>query len=401
MIDDQPTPKPSAAVLPYAWVILVVVYLASVVAPFNQFKVPPIMPILIDNFQITLAQAGSLMSLIALVGLLLALPGGIILQRLSPKVTAVIAMGFIAIGSVIGALAGTFSILMVSRLLEGVGIGLIGVAAPATIAAWFPPERQGTPMGIWATWVPVGTVAMYNLAPLLASSWGWQAVWWSGVIFALLMMLISALLLKSPPVQGDNIPHPAIDLRTLQIALTNRDIWLLSLGFACFNFVFVSFSTYYPTFLNEIRGYNLGEAALIASIATMVIILSAPMAGLLSDWIGSRRLLFTIPYLLVALLLLLPFRVLGWQIIAVMVALGIIVGAIPTATFTAAPELMHKPYLAGVGLAVILVGQYSGQLLGPLFFGYLVEFQGWVTSGDLLIPFCILALISGWLVRIR
>jgi predicted MFS family arabinose efflux permease len=401
MIDDQPAPKPSVAVLPYAWVILVVVYLASVVAPFNQFKVPPIMPILIDNFQITLAQAGSLMSLIALVGLLLALPGGIILQRLGPKVTAVIAMGFIAIGSVIGALAGTFSILMVSRLLEGVGIGLIGVAAPATIAAWFPPERQGTPMGIWATWVPVGTVAMYNLAPLLASSWGWQAVWWSGVIFALLMMLISALLLKSPPIQGDNIPHPAIDLRTLQVALTSRDIWLLSLGFACFNFVFVSFSTYYPTFLNEIRGYNLGEAALIASIATMVIIFSAPMAGLLSDWIGSRRLLFTIPYLLVALLLLLPFRVLGWQIIAVMVALGIVVGAIPTATFTAAPELMRKPYLAGVGLAVILVGQYSGQLLGPLFFGYLVESQGWVTSGDLLIPFCILALISGWLVRIR
>jgi predicted MFS family arabinose efflux permease len=401
MIDDQPAPKPSVAVLPYAWVILVVVYLASVVAPFNQFKVPPIMPILIDNFQITLAQAGSLMSLIALVGLLLALPGGIILQRLGPKVTAVIAMGFIAIGSVIGALAGTFSILMVSRLLEGVGIGLIGVAAPATIAAWFPPERQGTPMGIWATWVPVGTVAMYNLAPLLASSWGWQAVWWSGVIFALLMMLISTLLLKSPPLRDQHIPHPTLDMQTLRVALTNRDIWLLSLGFACFNFVFVSFSTYYPTFLNEIRGYNLGEAALIASIATMVIIFSAPMAGLLSDWIGSRRLLFTIPYLLVALLLLLPFRVLDWQIIAVMVALGIIVGAIPTATFTAAPELMRKPYLAGVGLAVILVGQYSGQLLGPLFFGYLVEIQGWVTSGDLLIPFCILALISGWLVRIR
>jgi predicted MFS family arabinose efflux permease len=401
MIDDQPTLKPSAAVLPYAWVILVVVYLASVVAPFNQFKVPPIIPILIDNFQITLAQAGSLMSLVAFMGLLLALPGGIILQRLGPKVTAVIAMGFIAGGAAVGALAANFSILMVSRLLEGVGIGLIGVAAPATIAAWFPPERQGTPMGIWATWVPVGTVAMYNLAPLLASTWGWQAVWWMGVVFALLMLLFSAVLLKSPPVQGQNVPHPVIDFRTLRLALASRDIWLLSLGFACFNFVFVSFSTYYPTFLNEIRGYNLGESGFIASIATMLIIFSSPVAGLLSDWIKSRRLLFTIPYLLIAVLLLLPFRVLGWQIVAVMVALGIIVGAIPTATFTAAPELMRKPYLAGVGLAVILVGQYSGQLLGPLFFGYLVEMQGWVTSGDLLIPFCVLAFISGWLVRIR
>jgi len=242
---------------------------------------------------------------------------------------------------------------------------------------------------------------MYNLAPLLASSWGWQAVWWSGCIFALVMMAFSALLLKSPPVQDLTAPHPVVDLRSMRSALANRDIWLLSLGFACFNFVFVSFSTYYPTFLNEIRGYNLGEAGFIASLATMVLIFSSPLAGVVSDWIGSRRLLFTIPYLLIALLLLFPFRVLDWQIIVVMIVLGIIIGAIPTATFTAAPELMRKPYLAGVGLAVILVGQYAGQLLGPVFFGYLVDVRGWTTAGDLMIPFCILALISGWLVRIR
>ena len=60
------------------------------------------------------------------------------------------------------------------------GIGLIGVIAPATIAMWFPLARQGVPMGIWATWVPVGSVLMYNLAPALAAARGWQAVWWLG-----------------------------------------------------------------------------------------------------------------------------------------------------------------------------------------------------------------------------
>ena len=46
----------------YAWVILVVVYFAGVVAPFNQFKVPPIMPLLMARFHLDLTQAGLLMS---------------------------------------------------------------------------------------------------------------------------------------------------------------------------------------------------------------------------------------------------------------------------------------------------------------------------------------------------
>ena len=56
--------KPAVQVLPYAWVILAVVYLASVAAPLNQFKVPPIMPVLMQELGIDLAGAGSLMSVI-------------------------------------------------------------------------------------------------------------------------------------------------------------------------------------------------------------------------------------------------------------------------------------------------------------------------------------------------
>ena len=61
-------------IIPYAWVILAVVYFASVVAPFIQFKIPPIMPVLMQTFQIDLTQAGLLMSIIAMIGLVLALP---------------------------------------------------------------------------------------------------------------------------------------------------------------------------------------------------------------------------------------------------------------------------------------------------------------------------------------
>ncbi len=253
----QPVPtQEKSAITPYAWVILTVVYFASVVAPLNQFKIPPIMSVLMERFQIDLTQAGLLMSIIALIGLVLALPTGIILQRMGPKVALLIALGLIAIGASIGALSINFSGLLVSRVVEGLGMGLMGVTAPVTIAMWFPADRQGTPMGIWATWVPIGSVTAYNLAPMLAPALGWEAVWWIGAGFALVMMIFSGLLITRAP--GSEPADSSIrETHSLRRALSNRDIWLLAVQFACFNLALVSIGTYYPTFLNQARGYSL------------------------------------------------------------------------------------------------------------------------------------------------
>lgn len=399
------TPQPIASqekhpILPYAWVILAVVYFASVVSPFNQFKIPPLMPVLMQTFQIDLTQAGLLMSMIAMIGLLLALPTGIILQRLGPKAALLTALGLMAIGAGTGALSNSFTGLLVSRVIEGVGMGLMGVTAPATIAMWFPPERQGTPMGIWATWVPIGSVFIYNLSPILAASLGWQSIWWIGAGFAVVMMVISGLLITRPPAQGQ-LDRQAPARLNVREALANRNIWLLALAFACMNLTMISLATYYTTFLNEVRGYALGQAAFLSSITTLVVLFSAPAAGWLSDRIGSRRLVLSLPFLVMAVSFLFPFHVTGWQIIALMAAQGLIVGAIPTAAFAAASEVMRKPEWAGLGLAVVLIGQNIGQLLGPILFGEVVKSSGWPMAGYIMIPFCLLGFISGRMMKIR
>lgn len=389
-----------SSIAPYAWVILAVVYFASVVAPFNQFKIPPIMPVLMQTFQIDLTQAGLLMSVVAMIGLILALPTGILLQRLGPKLILIISLALMAIGASAGSFSDNFAALLSSRVVEALGIGLMGVTAPATIAMWFPPERQGTPMGIWATWVPVGSVLIYNVSPVMAASLGWQSLWLFGAGFAFVMIIVSGLLITRPAAQEEH------DLGTrrspdLKEALANRNIWLLALAFACMNVTMVSLATYYPTFLKEVRDYSLGQAAFLSSIATFFVLFSAPAAGWLSDRIGSRRLVFSLPFLGIAGLFLLPFQVTGWQISALMVIQGLLVGAIPTATFAAASEVMRKPEWAGLGLAVVLIGQNFGQLLGPILFGGMIEKSGWAMAGYMMIPFCLLGFISGWMVKIR
>ena len=54
-----------------------------------------------------------------------------------------------AVGAVIGALAGSFGVLVGSRLVQGVGAGLVSPASLAGAVSGFPPERRGSALGMW------------------------------------------------------------------------------------------------------------------------------------------------------------------------------------------------------------------------------------------------------------
>jgi MFS family permease len=104
---------------------------------------------------------------------------------------------------------------------------------------------------------------------------------------------------------------------------------------------------------------------------------------------------------MVAALLLLPFRVEGGALYATMMLMGVIIGAIPTATFSAVPEVMARPEQAGLGMAILSVGQNAGMVIGPILFGGLVEGLGWAAAANWMMPVCVLGLVSAAALRVR
>ena len=403
MTDTHPrTPERESATPPRAWLILAALLLFSIAAPLNQFKVPPIMPLLIESLGLSLGNSGLLMSLYAVTGLILALPSGVILQRAGYRATGILAGGSTALGAAVGALSQSTGVLLASRVVEGIGTSFMAVLAPAIIAQWFAAEHRGTAMGIWAAWVPIGTAAMLILAPGIARASGWRVVWWIGAVYALAATFLYLVIVRPRRSASSDAskagPAPRVDSSQV---LRNVDVWLLAAAFGAFTAAVIGLSTYMPTFLNEQRGLRLAQASLLSSVPTLITILSAPAGDALSDAIGSRKRPFLVGLALAVILLPLMGALDVTGIIALVIVQGLVFGLIPTNIFAAAVQAAEDERQSGMAMAMIMVGQNGGMLLGPVVFGALVEGAGWQAAFASLSVLATLGLLASWRAKVR
>jgi len=382
-------------------------FVAAIAVAINQYKVPPVMPVLMQVFGLDLTMANLLMSIFNLSGFLLAIPAGIIVHRIGPKRSGLVALGAVVVGAGLGALSGGAAALLASRMVEGLSFVLMMVVGPAIISLWFSAQERGAPMGVFATWVPVGSLIIFNAAPALESAFGWQAAWWFGCVYGVFGFLVFWMLVKLPKTAASTParPGPAHSeslMANVRSALANRSVWLLGLLFFCFTMVFPGFGNNMPTYLHTVRGYSLGQAALIVSVASLATIVGCPLMGLLSDRIGSRKKVYTAALLIAAVLWLLPYHLTGVAIPLFLAALGLVAGALPTMIFASLPEVVERPELAGIGMGAVVTLQNLGLLLGPVMFGRIVQVSGnWALAGYAMIPITLCAVLVGRLIDVR
>jgi len=380
------------------WLILTIVLLASIAATLNQFKVPPVMPLLMANFNQTAGQAGLLMSVFAITGLVLAIPSGFILQRLGYRKCGLMALAFVAAGVAFGAYSRGIGILLLSRLVEGAGLSLMAVTAPDIVALRFAPEKRGKAMAIWSAWVPFGSTTMFILAPLLAIHWGWRGVWQFGWGYTVAAGLLFYFLVKPVgPSSGQEQSEACrnLSIRRLSRIMGNRNLWLLSLLFCCFNFIVVSFLTWGPTFLQSARHASIVRASHTMSLTSILSMAAAQISGFLLDKTGARKVMGTLPLLAMAFLFPVDATVSERVFLFLAAAIGFIGGFVPTVVFSSAADIVGDERLAAMAMSVIQIGQNTGMLLGPLVVGLLIESSGWQVAFSALAPVGVLGVISG------
>jgi len=382
--------------------MMVVVFIASIVVAANRFKIPPVLPVLMDDLHIGMVTGGWLMSVSSVAGILLPIPAALLLARLGLKLTGLIALGCAVAGAAIGAMAPGATTMLLGRTIEGVSVSLIAVLAPTTISLWFPPRERGLPMGIWAAWVPVGNVLMFNMAHPLMDAFGWRAVWWFGAIFSFMAFVLVGLVLVSPPQTGSgesNAPSPPGDLGQM---LLNPSAWLLAVAFGAFAFCLLGYNTWAPKFLTDALHIEPAAANAYASLMFLAAIPANILAGWLINRMKDRYKMLPTAFLITTLLYFWGFRLGSVSLVLpYMVALGFASNFIPTATFTLSPDTMPRIEYASLALAIVMVGSNVGAVAGPPVLGAVLSTGHWSAGSITLVIVMAMGTIISWYVAKR
>jgi MFS family permease len=382
-----------------AWAVMMAAFLASIAVAVNAYKVPPVMRVLMADLGVGMVTGGWLMSAVSVASLILAIPSAFLLMRLGLKVTGMVALGCSVTGAIIGSQATGATTLLLARLIEGGGGALITVTASAAISAWFEPQDRGLPMGIWATWVPIGNVLIFNLAHPLLNAFGWQAVWWFGASFALLALLIYGLVVTEPP---ESEQHEQALPRSFGRMLFNPTSWLLALAWGTFAFSLVAYNTWAPAFLIETLSINPALANSYASTMFLAAIPANIIAGWLLGRLENRSRLLPVTFLITTVLFFWSFRLGSVSVVVpYMIALGFVSNFIPAASFTLAPETMPSLQFASLSLALLTVGSNSGSLTGPPVLGAILSTGNWTAGSICLVMVMGAGTMIGWLVSKR
>lgn len=167
--------------------------------------------------------------------------------------------------------------------------------------------------------------------------------------------------------------------------LRNPAAWLLGLAFGCFTFCFLATSTWAPSYLTETLGIDLARASFYVSLFSLAGIGGNVVAGWAINRVRRRHSLMIGATIVCTVGFGFVFSLGREALVApFMLSLGFIGNFIPTSCFTLAPETAEQPELAGMAMALLLVGSNLGVLVGPPVSGALLEATSWTTGGILL-----------------
>ena len=340
------------------------------------FCVPAMEHILKEELHLTHTQTSLLFSAPILMLAAVAIPAGLIADRIGVRKAAGIGTIIIAVGTIMRGMASDASSLLAFTFIYGIGLGWSFPNLPKLVSAWAPQEKAGMATGIFTIGLLTGValplaITMPLVFPITNTFQGVFFMWGIPPIAAAILWWT---LVREPVhnnVYGEPVSRDNISLRQV---LGNRSLWLVSILLLLHNFFFYAWSGWIPA-LMRMKGATPELAGLITSITLWVGIPTVLLMPRLAYKLGVRKPFLWIPSIALAFA--------SWGVMHIslpmswlLMALVGIANATRYATILALPVEMMPKEAVGIGSGLVLSIGYIGGIIGPLIGGRILDLTG-------------------------
>lgn len=282
----------------YRFVIGALILAANVSIGLNFFSVTPLLPLVIDDYEISRAGASLLVALPTIVKALVGLPGSLIINRFGLNRSFTISwfmLGLLAFSPA----AADFSTMILLRLLYGLGAGIMMTASASLIMQWFRPTEVPIMNTLLLVVISLGVAVSISLAVPLSNFMSWESVLGVFGSIGLLGAIAWSIFGKSGSAAQE--ASPIFTLRDVWQVFRNRTIFLLVVGDALVFIQYAAVTSWLPSFLHEFRDVSLEQAGYITGLLPSIGVVAVLFGGFLSMRIKSRRIFFIVPGIMVGL----------------------------------------------------------------------------------------------------
>ena len=254
--DSRPSPVEHGAFA------LLLLWLAGVCLRITVLALPPVIPLLHRDLNLSETDVGWLSSLAPMLFALAAIPGAVLIARFGIVPALFVGLLLNAIGSLARAALASAPMLYAATIVMSAGVAIMQPALPPLVRAWFP-RRIGFATAVYTNGLLAGETIAVALTiplvlPLVDNSWRSSFVVWSIPVFATALLVAAC----APRPQGAN---GAAAARRLWWPDWRRPlVWRLGGMLGGVNAMYIVTNAFLPDFMTAAGRPDLISAALTA-----------------------------------------------------------------------------------------------------------------------------------------
>ncbi|HQE07846.1 nitrate/nitrite transporter [Thermomonas sp.] len=301
-------------------------------------------------------------------------------------------------------------------LIAALGVGIAGSSfsvGVAYVSKWFPPEKQGTALGIFGAG-NIGSAVTKLLAPMVMVAAGWTMVAKVWAVGLAVMAILYFLFTQEDPSleQRRKAGVKPMPFAEQMAPLKNLQVWRFALYYFFVFGGFVSLALWLPRYLIGAYGMDVAHAGMLAACYSIPASLFRVVGGWMSDKLGARKVMYWTFGVSVICCFLLAYPDTQYVVKGIKgdVTFHLAIGVVPFTVLVfvlgffmslgKAAVYKHIPvyypqYVGAVGGVVGMIGGLGGFLL-PIAFGALNDLTGVWTSCFMLL-FVVVASALAWM----
>ncbi|HYA36522.1 MAG TPA: MFS transporter [Candidatus Binataceae bacterium] len=374
----------SEALSPYRWVIEVLLFLALFSQAVTWLAPAPILGEIIKSLSISLGSAGLVISIIALCIAIFSMIGAVVMQKLGALRALLVGVWLMSLAEIASGYTTSFGQLLMCRILEGIGFGVMIAPPGALVMQWFGEHEWPYINMVNALCSYIGLTAVFSVtAPIFLALGSWQLVLryygFACAAIALAWTIFGRERVR-PEIEAalTESAHSVESASVLGAVVKMRDVLLVATNLFGGMWVFQLYTAFLPQYFSTFRGLGLTEASSLTAMLPLTGIFAAAGGGLGTGMTGLRKP-FTWPLAICTLVgcfgaITLPDPMLI-RLSLVLVGIGA-AGSLAALTTLLMELPGMTPEKMGVALAFVWSVGYAGAFVAPFLGGAIASSVG-------------------------